>query len=89
MFHYTNLTASGTHWTEASVAVQNSGSITASMFVNAQGKSQPNLVPRSFLFEKELRRIEKERERRESTFSGEEKKGPWEGLGKEEGWKEG
>lgn len=37
VLHYANLTASETQWTEASVAIQNSGSITSSMFVNAQG----------------------------------------------------
>lgn len=46
VFHNANLTASETQWTEASIAIQNSGSITASMFVSAQGKSQPDLVPR-------------------------------------------
>ena len=37
VFHYAKQTASESQWTAVSVAIQNSGSITSSMFVNAKG----------------------------------------------------
>lgn len=37
VFHYAKQFASESQWTTASVAIQNSGSITSSMFVNAKG----------------------------------------------------
>jgi len=37
VFHYAKQFASESQWTTASVAIQNSGSITSSIFVNAKG----------------------------------------------------
>ena len=37
VFHYANQTASDAQWTNASIAIQNSGSITSSIAVSAQG----------------------------------------------------
>ena len=37
VFHYAKQSANEAQWTAASVAIQNSGSITSSIFVNAQG----------------------------------------------------
>ena len=37
VFHYANLSASDAQWTDASIAIQNSGSITSSIAVSAQG----------------------------------------------------
>ena len=37
VFHYAKQFASETQWTTASIAIQNSGSITSSIFVNAKG----------------------------------------------------
>lgn len=37
VFHYAKQFARESQWTTASVAIQNSGSITSSMFVNAKG----------------------------------------------------
>lgn len=37
VFHYAKQFASESQWTTASVAIQNSGSITSSIFVNAEG----------------------------------------------------
>ncbi len=37
VFHYAKQSASESQWTTASVAIQNSGSITSSIFVNAKG----------------------------------------------------
>ncbi|RMX39597.1 hypothetical protein pdam_00004020 [Pocillopora damicornis] len=48
VFHNANLTASETQWTEASIAIQNSGSITASMFVSAQEAVTYGYVVNSF-----------------------------------------
>ena len=39
VFHYANLSASDAQWTDASFAIQNSGSITASIAVSAQGST--------------------------------------------------
>ena len=37
VFHYANQSASDAQWTDASIAIQNSGSITASIAVNGKG----------------------------------------------------
>ena len=37
VFHYAKQFASESQWTTASIAIQNSGSITSSIFVNAEG----------------------------------------------------
>ena len=37
VFHYVKQFASESQWTTASIAIQNSGSITSSIFVNAKG----------------------------------------------------
>lgn len=40
VFHYANLSANEEQWTDASIALQNSGSITASIAISAQGTAK-------------------------------------------------
>ena len=50
VFHYANLSANEEQWTDASIALQNSGSITASIAVNAQGTATGVLMNTSYAF---------------------------------------
>ena len=44
VFYYANMSASPKQWTEASIAIQNSGSITAPIDLIAQGNFMPTNV---------------------------------------------
>ena len=48
VFHYANLSANEEQWTDASIALQNSGSITASIAVNSQGTATGVLMNTSY-----------------------------------------
>ena len=50
VFHYANLSANEEQWTDASMALQNSGSITASIAVNAQGTATGVLMNTRYAF---------------------------------------
>ena len=48
VFHYANLSANEEQWTDSSIALQNSGSITTSIAVNAQGTATSILMNTSY-----------------------------------------
>ena len=48
VFHYAKQFASESQWTTASIAIQNSGSITSSIFVNAKGTVCCKLTSQGF-----------------------------------------
>ena len=48
VFHYANLSANEEQWTSASIALQNSGSITTSIAVDAQGTATGILMNTSY-----------------------------------------